>query len=377
MIKRKFWHARIEALLEERSILWLSGVRRSGKTVLTASMPHIRYFDCELPRTRALMVDPEKFLTEHNGQRIVLDEIHRLENPSELLKIAADHFPKTKIIATGSSSLSASAKFRDTLAGRKSDLWLTPLCMADLIDFHRKDLKHRILFGGLPPFYLSKKLPERYFQEWVDAYWARDIQELFRIERRFSFGKFFEMLMVQSGGIFEASRFAAPCGVSHTTIGNYLRILEETYVVHVLRPFSTYKNSEIVAAPKVYAFDTGFACYYRGVHTLGGKEMGQGWEHYVLNELHARLQTRGIRYWRDKQGHEIDFIIEKRGQPPIAIECKWNTENIDYGSIKAFRRQYPQSKVIIAGGDIEKTNKRNIESMSIYLTGIEGMFRCL
>ena len=83
-------------------------------------MPEIEYFDCELPRTRRLIeADPESFLGDLKGRTVVLDEIHRLGNPSELLKIGADHFPETRIVATGSSSLGASSKFRDTLAGRK------------------------------------------------------------------------------------------------------------------------------------------------------------------------------------------------------------------------------------------------------------------
>jgi len=377
MIKRQFWLSQIEVLWKERSVLWLSGVRRSGKTVLSASLPRVQYFDCELPRVRALMSDPETFLEGHRGQRIVLDEIHRLDNPSELLKISADHFPEIKIIATGSSSLSASVKFKDTLAGRKFDLWLTPMCSFDLKDFHKSDLKHRLLFGGLPPFYLKRKFPERYFQEWVDAYWAKDIQELFRIERRQSFGKFFEMLMVQSGGIFEASRFSAPCGVSHTTIANYLRVLEETYVVHVLRPFNTYKNAEIVSAPKVYAFDTGFTCYYRGIHSLNNKELGFMWEHYVLNELHACFQSRKVKYWRDKQGHEIDFIIERRGQPPVAVETKWNSRNFDYGNLRAFMRQYPDSEAIVVAADLETVSVKHVDNIKVTFSGLEGLIKRL
>ncbi len=73
------------------------------------------------------------------GRRIVLDEIHRLQSPSELLKIAADHYPRMYVVATGSSTLGASKKFRDTLAGRKRDLWLTPMCLPDLDDAKRTD----------------------------------------------------------------------------------------------------------------------------------------------------------------------------------------------------------------------------------------------
>ncbi|MEO8428634.1 MAG: AAA family ATPase [Verrucomicrobiota bacterium] len=118
------------------------------------------------------------------GRRIVLDEVHRLANPSELLKIAAKHFPDVRIVATGSSTLGAARKLRDTLAGRKAELWLTPMTLADLKDFQQTDLPPRLLHGGVPLNFLSPELPEREFQEWMDAYWAKDIQELFRLERR-------------------------------------------------------------------------------------------------------------------------------------------------------------------------------------------------
>ena len=72
----------------------------------------------------------------------------------------------------------------------------------------------------------------------MDAYWAKDIQELFRLERRQSFQKFAELLMAQSGGIFEATKFTRPCKVGRTTIANYLAVLEATFVAHVIRPYS-------------------------------------------------------------------------------------------------------------------------------------------
>lgn len=92
MIQRRFWLERLEALWRSKSVIWLSGVRRSGKTVLCQSLPDDQFFDCELPRMRRELADPESFLHGLRGQRVVLDEIHRLGNPSELLKIAADHY---------------------------------------------------------------------------------------------------------------------------------------------------------------------------------------------------------------------------------------------------------------------------------------------
>src|SRR5438093_4153732 len=113
MVLRSFWHRLVGQAWRRRSVVWLMGVRRAGKTFLSQSLPAIEYFDCELPRVRRQLEDPEAFLGGLRGKRIVLDEIHRLPNPAEVLKIAADHFPHTRVLATGSSRLATSARFGD------------------------------------------------------------------------------------------------------------------------------------------------------------------------------------------------------------------------------------------------------------------------
>lgn len=365
MVKREYWLERIEQGWRHRSVLWLRGVRRVGKTSLALALPNVEYFDCELPRVRRAMEDPESFLNDLRGRRIVLDEIHRLPNPSEMLKIAADHFPSVRVLATGSSTLGASSRFRDTLAGRKTELWLTPMIEADLAGFGDSRLPHRFLHGGLPQFFLAPEPPERDFQEWMDAYWAKDIQELFRLERRASFQRFVELLMVQSGGIFEATNLAAPCEVSRTTITNYLAALEATSVVLVLRPFHTRRANEIVSAPKAYGFDTGFVCAYRGWSSLRPEDLGRLWEHYVLNELTAHLQAMDLRYWRDKQGHEVDLIWRSRGQPPLAIECKWSARDLDPANLLVFARAYPAATLCVTTPDARPAFTRDYSGVRI------------
>jgi hypothetical protein len=165
--------------------------------------------------------------------------------------------------------------------------------------------------------------------------------------------------------------------VSHTTIANYLSVLEETFVLHVLRPFNSHKSSEIVAAPKVYMFDTGFVCYYRGLYGVTPKEAGFLWEHYVLNELQARLQLRNICYWRDKQGHEIDFIIKRRGLPPVAIEAKWRNRDFDFNNMKVFKRQYPDAQVFVVTSDLTETKIEKFSGVSVKFIGLSGLLRYL
>lgn len=377
MVHRKFWLEKIEKAWKQRSVVWLSGVRRVGKTCLSQTLSATEYFDCELPRIRRIMDDPESFLDDLRGGRIILDEIHRLDNPSQLLKIAADYYPDIQVLATGSSTLGASTKFRDTLAGRKMELWLTPITLMDLEDFGNSNFEHRFLHGGLPPFFLSDELPERNFQEWMDAYWAKDIQELFRLERRYSFQKFVELLMVQSGGIFEATRFSRPCEVSRSTISNYLRVLEDTYVVHVLRPFSTRRASEIISAPKVYAFDTGFICYHRGWRELRQEDMGHLWEHFVLNELNANLQSRKINYWRDKRGHEVDFVLAPPGSEPFAIECKWSSDGFNPGNFLAFRKQYPSSRCYVVSHDVKRPYIYRYRDVPVQFTSLSALVKTI
>jgi predicted AAA+ superfamily ATPase len=377
MVQRREWQKRAERAWRERSVVWLAGVRRVGKTFLCRSLENVVYHDCELPRTRRAMDDTEAFLDDHRGMRVVLDEIHRLPHASELLKIAADHFADVRILATGSSTLGASARFKDTLAGRKRDIWLTPMTTADLADFGDERLDHRLLRGGLPPFFLSKDLPERDFQEWMDAYWAKDIQELFRLERRSSFQRFVELVLAQSGRIFEATRFARPCEVSRTTISNYLGVLEATFVAHVIRPFSTHRPTEIVAAPKVYGFDTGFACYHRGLSRLREDDMGRLWEHFVLNEVQAALQIRGLHYWRDKRGHEIDFVFVSRGKPPMTIECKWSADEFDPSGLLAFRRQYPEGENHVVAQDVDRSYRRRHAGLHVRYLSLSALIRRL
>lgn len=371
MFSRPFWTERIERAWERRSLVWLVGVRRAGKTVLCRSLPDIEYFDCELPSVRRALDDPEAFLRSVRGRRVVLDEVHRLPNPSELLKIAADHFPDVKVAATGSSTLQATAKFRDSLAGRKEEIWLTPMVEDD----RRRaggSVATRLARGGLPAFFLEEGR-ESDVQEWLDAYWARDVQELFRLERRTSFVRFVELVLARSGGIFEATAFAGPAEVSRPTIANYLSVLEITKIAHVVRPYTTRRSTELVHAPKVYGFDTGFVRTFRGWRDLRDDDLGILWEHYVLNELQARAGDADVRYWRTSRQQEVDFIVVRRGRPPLAIECKWRAdERDDLGGLKAFRRAYPEGESLVVASDVESPFERElIEGRRVRLMGLD------
>ena len=119
MVPRPFWLHRIEQAWREAPIAWLCGVRRCGKTTLAESLGEDRivYVNCDLPTVEDRVRDPTLFFRSCTKPVVVFDEIHQLRDPTRLLKIGADVFPKLKILASGSSTLAASKTFRDTLNG--------------------------------------------------------------------------------------------------------------------------------------------------------------------------------------------------------------------------------------------------------------------
>jgi hypothetical protein len=132
MIPRPFWTDRIEQCWRKAPIVWLSGVRRAGKTTLATGLTDALYLNCDLPSVQQRLADPEAFYRSVTRSRLILDEVHQLPDPSSLLKIGADAFPRLKILATGSSTLAATQKFRDGLTGRKRNLHLVPVMVLDL-----------------------------------------------------------------------------------------------------------------------------------------------------------------------------------------------------------------------------------------------------
>ena len=238
-------------LWSKAPIVWLSGVRRIGKTTLAQALEGCEFFNCDLPSTQRLLSDPEAFFRSFTKKRVILDEVHQLPDPSQLLKIGADAFPHLHILATGSSTLAATHKFRDSLTGRKRALNLVPVLHQELPLFGIADLRHRLFRGGLPPALLTKDYDPSFYGEWLESYYARDVQGLFRVEKR-------------SGGQMESTTLSHLCGLSRITVLNYLEVLDLTLLAVFVRTYSGGGQREIIRQPKVYAFDTGFVTYARG-----------------------------------------------------------------------------------------------------------------
>ena len=242
--------------------------------------------------------------------------------------------------------------------------------------FGNVSLRHRLARGGLPPFFLAETSPARDFQEWMDAYWAKDILELFRLERRQSFQRLFELLLAQSGGIFEATALARPSEVSRTTVMNYLAVLEATFVMHVVRPFAAGGAAEIVAAPKVYGFDTGFVSYHRGWDEPRGDELGSLWEHFVLNELHAHFGRSPVRYWRTSTATRwTSWWRSHAGEPDGRSSASGPAGDFDPASLQAFRRRYAKGENFVVASDVKQTFTKRFGETQVRFVSLDRTSR--
>lgn len=374
MIDRPFWRRRIEQAWRQAPIVWLAGVRRVGKTVLAQSMgsEKIRYLDCDLPVAAQMVEDPEFFYRNCDRPVVIFDEIHQLKNPSRVLKIGADHFGHLKILATGSSTLAASSKFRDTLAGRKRQVHLVPVLWDEMAAFDNVPPLRRLYHGGLPQALMSREKTPEFYREWIDSLFARDIQKLFSFRAPEKFNALFEYVMKQSGGLFEVTRAAGSLGISRPTVESHLQALAATHVVTLLRPFHAGGQKEIVKMPKVYGFDTGFVSFCRGWHPLRPDDYGLLWEHVVLEYLQAHEWRWPIHYWRDAAGREVDFVIPRGRDAVDAIECKWDPAHFDHAAVKLFRSYYPRGRNYVISPQSVRSYARRLGGLEIMVCNPEG-----
>jgi predicted AAA+ superfamily ATPase len=375
MITRTYWLQKLTALWQERRIIWLSGVRRVGKTSLGRQIPESVYLNCDLPSTQRLVADPEFFLGQQTPELpLILDEIHRLADPSLLLKIAADAFPRLRILATGSSTLHATRKFRDTLTDRKRTLLLPPVLWRECLQmFGVRQLDERLLRGGFPGLLLAAEPAPSFFEDWMDGFYARDIQELFGVRNRTGFLTLLKLLCLRSGGLLDITDLAKEAGLSRPTVMAHLDALEISHAIHRIPPFCGGGQREIIRQPRVYAFDTGLIAHVRGWEKIREHDRGLLWENLVLDELRATYPLRAIHYWRDKQQREIDFVIEQPQHRVDTVEAKIKPDAFDPAHLRVFRSFYPAGDNYLLCPVVDKPQTLRYGSLIVRVCGTQHL----
>ena len=319
-------------------------------------LPDSNYFNCDLPSTAQALRDPEFFLdSQAPGTVLILDGVHGLADPSRLLQVTADQYPRPRVLATGSSTLAATKKFPDSLTGRKHSVHLQPVLWEECVDWlGASGIGRRLLHGGLPESLLSGSPSADFFNEWLDSYYARDIQELFHVRNRQGFQTLFRLLLRQSGGQLELNRLATQCELSRPTVKAHIEAMASTHTLHLLRPYHGVGTREIVARPKCYGFDTGFVSFEKGWTSLRPEDQGILWEHLVLDTLRFLFDDGSLFYWQDKSRREVDFVIRRGDGSVDAVECKLNPEDVEHSGVEAFRALYPRGRNLILSPDVKQ-----------------------
>jgi hypothetical protein len=376
MIERPFWIERILAAWKKRPVVWLSGVRRTGKTTLARMIPGAVVLNCDLPSAVRRLEDPELFFGGQDREaRIVLDEVHRLPDPSRTLKIAADAFPRLRVLATGSSTLAATKKFRDSLTGRKATVFLPPVLWTECGDaFEIRDLDRRLLRGGLPEALLGSERDETFYAEWMDGFYARDVQELFGVRDRTGFLNLLRLMLRRSGGLADTSALSRECDLSRPTVKAYIEAMTVAHALHPVPPFHGGGRRELLKRPKVYGFDTGFVSFARGWNDIRDEDRGILWEHLVLDVLLTATGGEGLHFWRDKSGREVDFVV-KKGREVVAVECKVNPDRFDPSSLLAFRALVPKGRDYLVCPGVEKPYSRRAGGRTVRVAGCGDLLK--
>ena len=199
--------------------------------------------------------------------------------------------------------------------------------------------------GGFPDAFLTRRDASR--TAWLDAYTRtfieRDLATLGIDVSASQMRRLWTMLAHVNGGLWNASQLAASLGVSYHTVNRYVDILEQTFLVRMLRPFYANVGKRLVKSPKVYFRDTGLLHFFLGIHSQRDLDThpsrGASWETFVIDQLisiYQRWRPAAQPYfWRTAKGDEVDLLVDV-GARKVAFEIKLHSAPVraDAGSVK-------------------------------------------
>ena len=314
-------------------IVTLTGPRQSGKSTLCRTVfPQHRYVTLEAPDERALArEDPRAFLAELPGDAII-DEVQHVPEILSYLQVMVDADPRPgRWILTGSQNLSLLRTVSQSLAGRTAMHRLLPMTHGEVVRFarHPKTLEEAMLTGGYPAILDRGLDPSDWLAAYVATYVERDVRTISNVGDLAAFQRFVELCAGRTAQLLNYSSLADDCGVSQPTVREWLSILETGFIVFTLPPYHSNLRKRLVKMPKLHFYDTGLACWLLGIRTpdqLRSHPLrGAIFETWVVSEVLKHRANRGERgglsFYRDRDGAEVDLMIE-RPQQVTLIEAK-------------------------------------------------------
>jgi len=371
--KRKIIN-KIQNFLLTDDVIVLHGARQVGKTsimkFLMNNLSEHDYFYIDLEDSRFLDICNEgpqsiiSFLKQKGllGSKLFylfIDEIQYLSNPSSFIKMMHDHHNMIKLIVSGSSSFEIKKKFKDSLVGRTINFEIFPLDFEEYLIFNEVSInihdkitealirdelllffKKYVLYGGYPKIALTNEiaLKELYLQQIIDTYVKKDIRDIANIRNLEKFNKLLRVLANQSGNLLNVTEIANTTRIAKQTIEEYLFILENTYIIKLLSPYSNNIRSELFKTPKIYFYDTGILNLLK-YRMLPEVIDGNMLETAIFSEFIKNIRKEHINYWRTQDKKEIDFIVNNRNKIS-PIEVKVNSASLKTTSLKYFAKKY-------------------------------------
>ena len=346
-ISRERYETEVVHKATANEILFLKGVRRSGKStillnhiqnLITGGVPKesILFVNLEDPRfATSLSLDlleeiKQTYIYYMNPSAkpyIFLDEVQNIDGFEKWL-LKEYELQTSHLFATGSNSKLLSKEIGSSLSGRYLDVQVSPLSFKEFLAFKglviekAYDLvsKHReverffeqfMLYGGFPKVVLTEDiyLKEAELKSYFDSILLRDIVARYKLDN-FRILEQLAILMLSSvGNPMSITKIKNRLGVSHDLASKYVEYLENTYMIQSVPLFDWSLQKQYVNPKKIYSIDTGLS---KRVSFEVGKRMGDMLENIVYLELKRRYAD--IYYFKTAQGYEVDFLLKEYEQ---------------------------------------------------------------
>lgn len=351
---------KILSLSKEYSAILITGPRQVGKTtILRQLMQKDRaYVTLDDLEDRAMAQnDPALFLQLHD-RPILIDEVQYAPQLFSYIKIEIDNGAEPgSFWLTGSQSFHMMELAQESLAGRVALLHMPSLSQHEIygsgnnspfsIDLNAlkeratthapadmQEIYQRIWKGSMPGL-ISSRFSDRdvFYSSYLQTYIDRDVSELINLTDKLIFRDFIRAAACRIGQLLNIHAIAQDVGVSDDTAKRWFQVLEKSDIIFYLRPYSNTLLKRTVKTPKLYFFDTGLVAYltkYSSPDILAnGALNGAILENYVVSEVLKTYQNDAkeclLWYYRDKEMHEIDMIIESDGMlHPLEVKRSVN-----------------------------------------------------
>ena len=318
LIDRKTDRATLTKLMSVFPVTAILGPRQCGKTTLARKLAADSYFDLENPQDLARLEQPQLALEDLTGL-IAIDEIQRLPDLFPLLRYLVDQEKNRKFVILGSASRDLIRQSSESLAGRIAYFQLGGFRLSDIDPGAITALWWR---GGLPRSFLAASDDESLLwrNQYVTTFLERDIPQLGITIPSRTLRRFWTMLSHYHGQILNYSELGRSFGVSDMTARKYCDILEGTFMVRILQPWSVNIGKRLVKRPKLYLRDSGLFHSLLSIETPeqlhASPRLGASWEGFSLDCVCRTLdrEEADLYFWHTHAGAELDLFWQAEGR---------------------------------------------------------------